>query len=64
MHPFLTYQFQGFIFKFIEDYVLIYDTQYKIEYKLCLEHRPDFPFKFEKIRIDLVKSRTAAGSLD
>lgn len=41
----LTYQYGRFKFSFKEDYVLVYDKQYKREYKIQLNGEMNFPFE-------------------
>lgn len=41
----LTYQFGRFKFSFKEDYILVYDKQYKLEYKIRMNGNMHFPFE-------------------
>lgn len=41
----LTYQFGRFKFTFQEDFVLVYDKQYKREYKIRMNGDVNYPFE-------------------
>lgn len=50
--PWLIYQFNQFRFSFLREEIVIYDKQYKREYKLKPSGNEEFPFVFMLERRD------------